>query len=613
MTALLKFKQSIAKQLSKQTTCSSQELLTFMRPTKFRKDGHISISLPKLNTSLATPIANQQLNDWSKAIADKVIECMLYYNILRLTEYFKFVPDEYIQQASHKGSNLYFEFDETNFVKHVLQQVYHERNSYGWSHIPKSTNNTVLIDYSSPNIAKPFHAGHLRSTIIGNFIKQIHEALGYRVIGINYLGDWGKQYGKRLNLRSLCVLFINMHKFIKIGLLAVGFEKYGDEAKLISDPIHHLYQVYVKINAEAKLDKDIDRKANEYFKKMEEGDTEALKRWKQFRDLSIRSYASIYERLNVKFDVYSGESQVNSYTSKAHDQLRNSRLLKRTEDGALAVDLEEYNLGTVVVQRADGTSLYITRDLASVLMRREKYPFQKAIYVVGSEQAGYFKQLFQISNLMTNSDQNLQHVGFGRIKGMSTRKGTVVFLQDILDTAKERIINYMNQSEKKSQLKNLHTVADQLAMSAILIQDMKSKRNKDYEFSWDRMTDARGDTGVFLQYAHARACGIEQKSGIEIDPDCDFSILKEKEAINLVQSIAQFPEIVESAFATLEPCTIVNYLFKLSHATSAASTCLRVKDMDPDVSKARMLLFWSARATLRNGLHLLGIKPIEQM
>lgn len=404
-----------------------------------------------------------------------------------------------------------------------------------------------------------------------------------------------------------------MHKLIKIGLLAVGFEKYGDEAKLMSDPIHHLYQVYVKINAEAKVDKDIDIKANEYFKKMEEGDTEALKQWKQFRDLSIKSYASIYERLNVKFDVYSGESQVNSYISKAHDQLRNSHLLKRTEDGALAVDLEEYNLGTAVVQRADGTSLYITRDLASVLMRREKYLFQKAIYVVGSEQAGYFKQLFQISNLMTHSDQNLQHVGFGRIKGMSTRKGTAVFLQDILDTAKERIIDYMKQSEEKSQLKDLDTVADQLAMSAILIQDMKSKRNKDYEFSWDRMTDARGDTGVFLQYAHARACGIERKSGIAIDPDCDFSILKEKEAFNLVQSIAQFPETVESAFATLEPCTIVNYLFKLSHATSAASTCLRVKDMDPDVSKARMLLFWSARATLRNGLHLLGIKPIEQM
>ncbi|KAG1080137.1 hypothetical protein G6F42_023453 [Rhizopus arrhizus] len=171
----------------------------------------------------------------------------------------------------------------------------------------------------------------------------------------------------------------------------------------------------------------------------------------------------------------------------------------------------------------------------------------------------------------------------------------------------------MSQSKEKSQLSDIDAVADQLAMSAILIQDMKSKRNKDYEFSWDRMTDARGDTGVFLQYAHARACGIERKSGIAIDPHCDFSILKEKEAVNLVQSIAQFPDIVESAFTTLEPCTIVNYLFKLSHATSAASASLRVKGMDPDISKARMLLFWSARATLKNGLHLLGIKPIEHM
>ncbi|KAG1086119.1 hypothetical protein G6F42_021117 [Rhizopus arrhizus] len=249
MTALLRFKQSIAKQLSKQTACSPQELVTLMRPTKSRKDGHVSISLPKLNTSLATPIAAQQLDAWSRTIADK------------------FVPDEYIQQASQKGSSLYFKFDETNFIKHVLQQVYHDRDTYGWSHIPKPSSHTVLIDYSSPNIAKPFHAGHLRSTIIGNFTKKIHEALGYHVIGINYLGDWGKQY----------------------GLLAVGFEKYGDQAKLISDPIHHLYQVYVKINAEAKLDPEIDRKANEYFKKMEQGDAEALKQWKQFRDMSIQS------------------------------------------------------------------------------------------------------------------------------------------------------------------------------------------------------------------------------------------------------------------------------------------------------------------------------------
>ncbi|KAL9539992.1 hypothetical protein MBANPS3_009939 [Mucor bainieri] len=575
MTALLRFKQSIAKQLSKQTACSPHELLPLMRPTKSRKDGHISISLPKLNTALATPMATEQLDAWSKAITDK------------------FVPDDYIQHASQKGSSLCFKFDETNFIKHVLQQVHQEKDSYGWSHLAaQRKDTTVLIDYSSPNIAKPFHAGHLRSTIIGNFTKRIHEALGYRVIGINYLGDWGKQY----------------------GLLAVGFAKYGDEAKLRSDPIHHLYEVYVKINADAKVDKEIDRQANAYFCKMEQGDKDALKQWKQFRDLSVASYAAIYKRLNVRFDVYSGESQVNPYIAQAREQLSSSHLLTRTEDGALAVDLEQYKLGTAVVQRADGTSLYLTRDVASILMRRDKYKFQKAIYVVGSEQASYFEQLFQIAHLMAPAEHaELQHVGFGRIKGMSTRKGTVVFLQDILDTAKEQILAYMQQSQEKSRLSDIDQVADQLAMSAILVQDMKSKRLKDYDFSWDRMTDARGDTGVFLQYAHARACGIERKSGIAIDPHCDFGLFQEKEAVQLVQSIAQFPDTVEAAFATLEPCTIVNYLFKLSHATSAASARLRVKDMAPEVATARMLLFWSARATLRNGLHLLGITPIEHM
>lgn len=371
--------------------------------------------------------------------------------------------------------------------------------------------------------------------------------------------------------------------------------------------------MYVQINADAKQDDEIGKKANEYFKKMEQGDPEALKQWSRFREMSIQSYASIYERLNVKFDVYSGESQVNNYIQKANDILKDKNLLTSTEDNAYAVDLEQYQLGKVVVKRADGTSLYVTRDLASTLMRNEKYPFQKAIYVVGSEQAAYFKQMFQISNLMMDKPLELEHVGFGRIKGMSTRNGTVVFLQDILDTAKERILEYMNADAEKSQMEDIDTIADQLGMSAILIQDMKSKRGKDYEFSWERMTDARGDTGVFLQYAHAKVCGIERKAGIELTPHVDFSVLKEKEALDLIQSISTFPEVVENAFKSLEPSSIVNYLFKLAHTTSTASAFLRVKDMDQNVSEARMLLFWSARITLSNGLHLLGIKPIKKM
>ncbi|KAI9472194.1 MAG: putative arginine--tRNA ligase, cytoplasmic [Benjaminiella poitrasii] len=571
MTAIFKFKQSIANQLSRLTQCPSNEILKLMRPSIPSKGGNVSISLPKLNFRL-----NEQSSVEPKDILNK------------------FEPDEYIQNVNFEDNSLIFTFQETGFTKRVLQQVYKDQDTYGWSHVPKPSNehNTVLIDYSSPNIAKPFHAGHLRSTILGNFVKQIHEALGYRVIGINYLGDWGKQY----------------------GLLAVGFERYGEESKLISDPIQHLYQVYVQINADAETNEEINKQANNYFKRMEEGDPTALKQWERFRNISIQSLSAMYKRLNVKFDVYSGESQVNSYIPKVHDILKKQQLLVTTKQNTVAVNLEKHKLGTCVIQREDGTSLYMTRDLASICMRKDKYSFQKAIYVVGSEQAYYFKQLFQIYKMMMpDSLVDLQHIPFGRIKGMSTRKGTVVFLQDILDTVKERILEYMKKNEGKSQIGNLDQVADQLGTSAIMVQDMKSKREKDYKFSLDRMTDPKGDTGVYLQYTHARAYGIEQKSGIDIDPNCDFSLLKEKEALNLVQSISQFPEMVELAFSTLEPCTIVNYLFKLSNATNAASNHLRVKGTDRDIARARMLLFWSARITLKNGLHLLGIQAINRM
>ncbi|KAI8331816.1 arginyl-tRNA synthetase [Choanephora cucurbitarum] len=576
MTALLRFKQAIAKQLSNHTTCSPQKIISFMRTPKQLKEAHVDIAMPKLNASLASPHDQSSLLPWTHELANK------------------FETNEYIEQVKAQGTKLTFRFRDSEFIRQVLQQTYQEDTAYGWSHIPKPEEDkkTIVIDYSSPNIAKPFHAGHLRSTILGNFVQKIHEAIGYRVVGINYLGDWGKQY----------------------GLLAVGFNKYGDKEKLKSDPIHHLYEVYVKINAEAKDDSSIDKLANDYFKRMEQGDPDTIEQWKQFRDLSIESYSDIYKRLNIQFDVYSGESQVNPYLSKVHSLLEQKQLLNPTFDGALAVDLGHEDSDKVVVQRADGTSLYVTRDLASILMRKEKYAFNRGIYVVGSEQANYFQQLFHVTRLMLSDPSiDLKHVEFGRIKGMSTRNGTVVFLQDMLDTAKEKILDYMKADEKKSQIDNLESIADQLGISAILIQDMKSKRCKDYEFSWDRMTDARGDTGVFLQYAHARSCSIERNANVQVTPNCDFSILKEKEAIELVHSIASFPDIVDSAFNTLEPCTIVNYLFKLSHATSQASSVLRVKGMAPEISKARMLLFWSARITLRNGLHLLGIQPIHRM
>lgn len=302
-------------------------------------------------------------------------------------------------------------------------------------------------------------------------------------------------------------------------MLAVGYERYGDDRQLETDPTHHLYDVYVKINRDAKEDPGIEKLANAYFKRMEEGDPAVLDQWRRFRELSIASYASIYERLGISFEVYSGESQVNDYIPRVHERLRSQKLLTQTEDGAYAVDLQPYQLGTAIVQRADGTSLYRTRDLASLMMRKEQYKFDKAIYVVGVDQEEYFRQVFKMAELVFGSEManKLQHVSFGHINGMSTRQGTAVFLQDILDTAKANIKDYMktdktimNDNDNDNDNDNgiiVEEIADQLGVSAIIVQDMRSKRAKNYTFSWDRMTDSRGDTGVFLQYAHAKACG----------------------------------------------------------------------------------------------------------
>ncbi|KAI9320532.1 arginyl-tRNA synthetase [Dichotomocladium elegans] len=573
MSAALRFKQAIAKQLSSLTAHSEAGLLELIRAPKKAGEEQYTLSFAQLNAS-HKEASNANPTALSRSIADK------------------FVPDTFISSVTAKGPTVSFRVNRPEFHKQVLQQVYNENKRYGWAHIPVTENPpTAVIDYSSPNIAKPFHAGHLRSTIIGNFAKRIHQVMGYRVIGVNYLGDWGKQY----------------------GLLAIGYERYGDLEDLSKDPIHHLYNIYVRINQEAKENPVIDQEANAYFKRMEQGDSDALSLWNRLREMSIASYKDIYERLGIMFEVYSGESQVESYIPEIYKLLKEKGLGEKADDGALVCNLEPYGLGKPVLRRADGTSLYLTRDLACLLMRKRQYGFDKALYVVGSEQQAYFKQVFQLASLLLDIQKDsLQHVSFGRIQGMSTRRGTAVFLQDILDTAKAQILGYMRDDKQMEESSNAG-IADTLGISAILVQDMKSKRNKDYSFSWDRMTDARGDTGVFLQYAHARACGIERKAQVAVVPTCDFSLLTETEAIQVTQLISQFPEFVDLSFAHMEPSTIVNYLFKLSHATSKASHALRVKGQEPELAAARMLLFWAARMTLYNGLTLLGIRPLEHM
>jgi arginyl-tRNA synthetase len=503
----------------------------------------------------------------------------------------KITPNHYIISASSEGPYLNFVTNKAIIVEQVIKRVFAAGNS--WGDTPSiGEGKTVIVEYSSPNIAKPFHAGHLRSTIIGNFLKNLHKMLGYKTIAINYLGDWGKQY----------------------GLLAIGFEKYGSDELLEKDPIKHLFDVYVKISADAAADDNINEQARAYFKRMEDGDENALALWKKFRELSIAEYKRVYARLNVEFDVYSGESQQGEGMIRAMKELEEKNLLFE-DRGAKLVNLEAHKLPKVLVQKSDGATLYITRDIAAATTRYEQYKFDQMIYVVAAQQDLHFQQLFKIQEMMGKEfADKVKHINFGMVKGMSTRKGNVVFLSDILQGAKEAMLDVMKANpEKFAEIEDPEETAYIVGLSAVVVQDLSAKRIKDYDFSWDRVCSFEGDTGPYLQYQHARLHSMARKTGVRVTQDIDYSLLSEPIAQDIARMVGKFPDVVVQAKHTLEPVTIITYLFDLAHLVSQAHSVLWVKNRETNIAEARMALFWAARVTLGNGLRLIGLVPLERM
>ncbi|ORY59182.1 arginyl-tRNA synthetase [Pseudomassariella vexata] len=488
---------------------------------------------------------------------------------------------------------------------------------------PSKGKKRIIVEFSSPNIAKPFHAGHLRSTIIGGFLGNLYEAAGWDVLRINYLGDWGKQY----------------------GLLALGFKMYGSEEALQRDPINHLFEVYVKISAKTAKEKEeadmlqkdgkdaeaqkikdsgLDEQARQYFKKMTEGDEEALTLWKRFRDFSIKRYKETYARLNINFDSYSGESQVSE--TEMEDAARKMKEMGLAEEdgGALLVDFSKHvqgkagkSLGKALLRKRDGTALYLTRDISELLNRDRTYNFDHMIYVIASQQDLHVKQFFKVVELMGHKDiaAKVQHISFGLVLGMSTRRGTVKFLDDILRDVGEHMHSVMKKNEEKyKQVENPEAVADILGISSVMVQDMSGKRINNYTFNMEAMTSFEGDTGPYLQYAHARLCSISRKAGLsekELD-SADLSLLTEHHAIELVRVLAQWPDVVQNTLKTLEPTTVLTYLFKMTHVLSSSYDHLRIVGSEPEVMKARMALYDSARIVLNNGMRLLGLSPVER-
>ncbi len=514
----------------------------------------------------------------------------------------KFPLGEYLSKVEGNGPFIQFFFSPKFLFNLVVKDVLKRKEDYGAC--PIGERKKLIIEFSSPNIAKPFHAGHLRSTIIGGFLSNLYEKLGWDVTRINYLGDWGKQF----------------------GLLAVGFERYGSEEELLKNPINHLFEVYVRVNKDVENEGDslseeesTNGKARAYFKKMEDGDEDALKIWKRFRDLSIEKYIGTYKRLNIQYDVYSGESQVSQ--TKMNEALATFKEqgLTHEDKGALLIDLKKFNkkLGKCIVQKSDGTTLYLTRDVGEAVQRYEKYKFDKMIYVIASQQDLHVAQFFEILKQMGYKwAENLQHINFGMVQGMSTRKGTVVFLDNILEETKEKMHEVMKKNEAKyAQIENPEEVADLVGISAVMIQDMQAKRINNYEFKWERMLSFEGDTGPYLQYAHSRLRSVERNSGIPAEKltEADFSLLTEPQAELLIRLLSQYPDVLRNAMKTNEPATVVTYLFRLTHQVSSCYDVLWVAGQTEELATARLALYAAARQVLYNGMTLLGLTPVDRM
>lgn len=522
------------------------------------------------------------------------------------------------------GSNdkfLQFGFDPKIIAENVLSAVRNEGSKFGYSShlhqvaigddggirlIEPPNDKTVVVEYSSPNIAKPFHAGHLRSTIIGNFVSNLYEGLGYKVIRINYLGDWGTQF----------------------GLLAAGFHKYGCEEKLQADALQHLFQVYVKVNKETADEVAANQTANansmyqqgqRTFRKMEHGDKDYLELWQKFRHLSIEEYKKMYKRLGISFTVHHGESMYAKSAQNLLKDLQCSGLLQTDQKtGVGFVDVsDERNSSRVTLSKSDGTTLYLTRDLSAAKDRKKKYNFHKIHYVVDNGQKSHFHNLKVVLGKMKENWALTTgphfHIGFGRVLGMSTRKGEVVFMKDILDEAQAIMLQKMRETKTSKDVSDEDAVADILGVSSILVQDLKERRNRDYKFSWEKCLNFKADSGVFLQYAHARLNSLQLTCGVKLTDQIDYSFLLEEDAFKLVLQICRYDEVLRDSMQTFEPCVVVQYLFQLAHLSNQAHRVLLIKGQPEDIAQARLLLFHCTQQVLASGLRLVGCLPLDKM
>lgn len=496
-----------------------------------------------------------------------------------------------ISKVMPLGGYVNFFINKSQLAESVIKEVLTKKENYGHSDLGK--NKAVTIDFSSPNIAKPFHIGHIRTTVIGNALSKIYDSQGYNVVRINHLGDYGTQFGK----------------------LIVAFKLWGNKEAVEANPIPELLKLYVRFHEEAEEKPEMEDEARAWFTKLENGDEEAKELWQWFRDESLKEFSRVYDLLDIEFDSYAGESFYSDKMDAVIEKLKEKGLLVESQ-GTNVVELEEYNMPPALITKKDGSTLYMTRDLAAAIYRKNTYDFAKSIYVVGSQQSLHFQQVFKVLELMGFEwSKDLIHVPFGMVAleegTMSTRKGRVVFLEDVLRQAIEKTKETV--LSKNPDAKNVDEIAKQVGVGAVVFQELSNSRVKDYTFSWERTLSFEGETGPYVQYTHARCCAVLRKANEEVTTNINYNLLSEGDAAEVLKVIASFNKSIVTAMNKNEPHIVTRFVLDLAQAFNKFYHDNPILVDDVELRKARLALVAATKQTLENGLAILGMHAPERM
>ena len=487
------------------------------------------------------------------------------------------------------GPYINFFLDKAAISADILKTVLAEKADYGQQNIGHGQN--VTLDMSSPNIAKPFSVGHLRSTVIADALGHIYSKLGYKAIRINHLGDWGKQF----------------------GMLIVAYKLWGDKEAIEANPIDELLKLYVRINAEAEENPELDEQARQWFKKLEDGDQEAWDLWQWFRDESLVEFNRIYDKLDVSFDYFHGEAFYNDKMDEGIQILEDKNLLQKSK-GAQIVNLEKYDLPPALIKKSDGATLYITRDMATAMYRHRTFNFAKNIYVVGQEQSHHFKQLKAVLKEMGfDWSDDMIHVSFGLVtknkKKLSTRKGNIIRLEPTLDEAEARALTQIEA--KNPDLENKEAVAHAVGVGAVKFYDLKSDRDNGYDFDLEAMVSFEGETGPYVQYAYARIQSILRKAAFVPASDANYA-LNDAESWDIIKLLQDFPSIIQRAAEKYDPSVVAKYAINLAQSFNKYYAHTRILDENPE-RDSRLALAYATGIVLKEALRLLGVDAPEKM